>query len=39
MKNSRHAITEAGFDTIVANLRRAEGGNDKNQTDGGKLEY
>jgi Protein of unknown function (DUF1571) len=39
MKNSRHAITEAGFDTIVANLRRADGGNDKNQIDGGKLDY
>ncbi len=39
MKNSRHAITEAGFDTIVANLRSADGGNDRNQKDGGMLEY
>jgi Protein of unknown function (DUF1571) len=39
MKNSRHAITEAGFDTIVANLRSADGGNDRNQKDGGMLQY
>jgi hypothetical protein len=39
MKNSRHAITEAGFDTVIENLRHAVGGNDKNQTDGGTLEY
>ena len=25
MKNSRHAITEAGFETIIANLQSADG--------------
>jgi hypothetical protein len=39
MKNSRHAITEAGFETIVANLQSADGGNDRNQKDGGTVEY
>ncbi len=37
MKNSRHAITEAGFDTIIANLRKSLDGNQK--TDMGRLAY
>jgi Protein of unknown function (DUF1571) len=39
MRNSRHAITEAGFDTIIANLRksRATATNDEPARDG--LDY
>jgi hypothetical protein len=37
MKNSRHAITEAGFDTIINNLRKSLDGTQK--TDMGRLAY
>lgn len=39
MRNSRHAITEAGFDTILENLRKATGPNDNNGSASGELSY
>jgi hypothetical protein len=39
MRNSRHAITEAGFDTILENLRKATGPNGKNGSASGELSY
>jgi Protein of unknown function (DUF1571) len=39
MRNSRHAITEAGFDTILENLRKAAGPNPKKGSDSGELSY
>ncbi len=39
MRNSRHAITEAGLDTILENLRKAEGGAAEPRSTGGKLSY
>jgi hypothetical protein len=39
MRNSRHAITEAGLDTIVANLRKADGGDGKKGPGMGELKY
>ncbi|MGP0064514.1 MAG: DUF1571 domain-containing protein [Isosphaeraceae bacterium] len=37
MKNSRHSITEAGFDTIIENLRKTEDGSSK--ADMSRLAY
>jgi hypothetical protein len=37
MKNSRHSITEAGFDTIIHNLRKSQDGSQK--PDMGRLAY
>ncbi len=39
MRNSRHAITEAGLDTIVDNLRKSERGGDKSPSNAGVLSY
>jgi Protein of unknown function (DUF1571) len=39
MRNSRHAITEAGLDTIVENLRKSERGVDAAPTNRGGLSY
>ena len=39
MRNSRHAITEAGLDTIVENLRKSEQGGDATSTHKGVLSY
>jgi hypothetical protein len=39
MRNSRHAITEAGLDTIVENLRKSERGGDKSPSNPGVLSY
>jgi len=39
MRNSRHAITDAGFDTIVENLRKSAGPSDKDRADVGTLSY
>ena len=39
MRNSRHAITEAGLDTIVENLRKSERGDDATTTHRGGLSY
>ena len=37
MKNSRHSITEAGFDTTIENLRKSQDGSQK--PDMGRLAY
>ena len=39
MRNSRHAITEAGFDTIIENLQKARRGATKEQPARESLEY
>jgi hypothetical protein len=39
MRNSRHAITEAGLDTIVDNLRKSERGGDQSPSNPGVLSY
>jgi hypothetical protein len=39
MRNSRHAITEAGFDTILENLRKAAGPNGAKGSASGELSY
>lgn len=39
MRNSRHAITEAGLETIVENLRKSERGDDATTTHRGGLSY
>jgi hypothetical protein len=39
MRNSRHAITEAGFDTIIDNLRKARGTATKDQPNRDSLTY
>jgi hypothetical protein len=39
MRNSRHAITEAGLDTILAKLRRSEHGDDTTRKSAGTLSY
>ena len=39
MRNSRHAITEAGFDTIIDNLRKAQATATKGQQGPDSLEY
>jgi hypothetical protein len=39
MKNSRHSITEAGFDTIVENLRRSLERKGSQKPDPGELDY
>ena len=39
MKNSRHSITEAGFDTIIANLRKALDQKPSSKTEGGESIY
>ena len=39
MRNSRHAITEAGFDTILDNLRKATGPNGKKESASAQLIY
>jgi hypothetical protein len=39
MKNSRHSITEAGFDTIVENLRKSARGSEEGRSDAGTLSY
>ncbi len=39
MRNSRHAITEAGFDTIIDNLRKAQATATKGQQGHDSLEY
>jgi Protein of unknown function (DUF1571) len=39
MRNSRHAITEAGLDTIVENLRKSERGGDATPTHQSGLSY
>ena len=39
MRNSRHAITEAGLDMIVENLRRSAQGGDKFPSNPGVLSY
>jgi hypothetical protein len=39
MRNSRHSITDAGLETIVENLRKAEPGGDKTQPQSGVLSY
>jgi Protein of unknown function (DUF1571) len=39
MRNSRHAITDAGFDTIVENLRKSAGPSEKDRADLGTLSY
>ena len=38
MRNSRHAITEAGLDTIVENLRKSERGGDKSRVQPGRAQ-
>jgi hypothetical protein len=38
-RNSRHSITEAGLDTIIENLRKAERGGDKASSHPGLLSY
>src|SRR5204863_9883716 len=39
MKNSRHSITEAGFDTIIASLRKSLERNGSGESDPGELVY
>src|SRR5262249_39104589 len=39
MKNSRHSITEAGFDTIVENLRKSSDRKGPEKPDLGELAY
>jgi hypothetical protein len=39
MRNSRHAITDAGLDKIVENLRKSERGGDKSNPNAGVLKY
>jgi hypothetical protein len=39
MRNSRHAITEAGFDTIIDNLRKSPGTATKDQPARDALDY
>jgi hypothetical protein len=39
MRNSRHAITDAGLDKIVENLRKSERGGDKSNLNPGVLKY
>jgi len=39
MRNSRHAITEAGFDTIIENLRKSRGTATKDQPARDSLDY
>ncbi len=39
MRNSRHSITEAGFDTIIDNLRKAERDGDTDRSKSGVLSY
>jgi hypothetical protein len=39
MRNSRHSITEAGLDTIVENLRKAESGDKNGRSASGILSY
>jgi Protein of unknown function (DUF1571) len=39
MRNSRHAINEAGLDTIVDNLRKAERGGENAASSSGVLSY
>jgi Protein of unknown function (DUF1571) len=39
MKNSRHAITEAGFDTIIDNLRKSRGPGTKEHPAPDQLDY
>ena len=39
MRNSRHAITEAGFDTIIDNLQKARGNGDEGTAGPDSLEY
>jgi hypothetical protein len=39
MKNSRHSITEAGFDTILENMRGSNAGRDKKVGERGELVY
>jgi len=38
-RNSRHSITEAGFDTILENMRGPKGAADQNQPERGDLAY
>jgi len=38
-RNSRHSITEAGFDTILENMRGSKGAADQNQPERGDLAY
>jgi hypothetical protein len=39
MKNSRHTIAEAGFETILKNLQKSKADVDAGKTDGAGLEY
>jgi hypothetical protein len=39
MRNSRHAITDAGLDKIVENLRKSERGGDQSNPNPGVLKY
>jgi len=39
MKNSRHSIAEAGFDSLLQNVRHARKAADQNQSDPGSLVY
>jgi hypothetical protein len=39
MKNSRHSIAEAGFDSLLENVRHSRKSADQNQSDPGNLVY